>query len=304
MTSSATRASVRKKPGLDRSGSGEGRNGPVDRSEAGLGQVAIDLGEAAAAEEMARGERGGMGGGDDTMGFGRDEGELASSVVAPEEEHHAVGQVADRVDDGVGEGLPAFAAVAAGVSGGDGQDGVQQQHALMGPRFEAAVIRTWQPEIRAEFLVDVPQGPGDRPDLGSDREAEAVGVTGRGVGILTEEHDADEVGRGEFEGAENLVGLGQDLIAAGEGIVEETVEGRERGLPGFGGEQRFPGGWEGRDHAWDQAVASSGSPSAGAGSSPLSAGDSEAVSLQAPAKRAVNRPELRRVFRKKVQVSG
>ena len=166
------------------------------------------------------------------------------------------------------------------------------------------MIRTWPSEIGAEFLVDVSQGTGDRTDIGSDREAEAVGVAGRGVRILAQEHDAHALWWGQFEGAEDLVGLGKDLFASDEGVVEETVEGREPGFSGFGGEQWFPGGGEGRDHAWDQAVASSGSPSAGAGSSPLSAGDSEAVSLQAPAKRAVNRPELRRVFRKKVQVSG
>jgi hypothetical protein len=245
-----------------------------------------------------------MGGGDDAMGFGRDEGDLASGVIAPEEEDDAVGQAADGVDDGVGEGFPALAAMAAGVSGGDGEDRVQQQHALMGPGFEASVIRTWQSEIGTEFLVDVSEGTGDRADIGSDREAEAVGVAGRGVRILTQEHDAHALWWGQFEGAEDLVGLGEDLFAADEGVVEETVEGREPGFPDFGGEKGFPSGGEGRDHAWDQAVASSGSPSAGAGSSPLSAGDSEAVSLQAPAKRAVNRPELRRVFRKKVQVSG
>ena len=74
-----------------------------------------------------------MGGGDDAMGFGRDEGKLASGVVAPQEEDDAVGQAADGVDDGVGEGFPALAAMAAGVSSGDSEHGVQQQHALMGP---------------------------------------------------------------------------------------------------------------------------------------------------------------------------
>ena len=168
VTSSTTGGSLPKQRGLDRSGSGEAGNGPIDRRDSGLGQVVVDLGEAAAAEEMACGERRRMGGGDDAMGFGRDEGELASGVVAPQEEDDPLWQVADRLDDGVGEGFPALAAMAAGVSGGDGEDGVQQQHALVGPGFEAAVVRPWQSEIGAEFLVDVPQGTGDRADIGSD----------------------------------------------------------------------------------------------------------------------------------------
>lgn len=189
-----------------------------------------------------------MGGDDGAMGFLGDEGSLALGVVAPEEEDDAVRPGGDCLDRGVRELLPALPPMAAGEACGDGEDGIEEEDSLACPVFKAAVGRPGDGEVRLQFLEDVAEGTGDGPDVGGDGEAEAVGVGGVGVGILAEDDHADGVGRGEFEGAEEVDRLGQDAFAGGGLGREEILEGAEPGGLGGLGEEWAPRIRQGRDH--------------------------------------------------------
>ena len=61
--------------------------------------------------------------------------------VAPEHEDEVAAFAREVLNHGVGKEMPADAAVAARLAAFDGQAGVEQQHALVGPGAEVAVTR-------------------------------------------------------------------------------------------------------------------------------------------------------------------
>ena len=65
------------------------------------------------------------------------------------------GLAATAPDHLVGEGLPALALVRRGRVGAHGEGGVEQQHALVRPGVEAAVVGGVDAEIGLELLEDV-----------------------------------------------------------------------------------------------------------------------------------------------------
>src|SRR5450759_1162600 len=108
---------------------------PVDRRLAVLAQVLVRARKVPATVEAAvRGKRRRVRRLEDTMTPGVDQFALRLRVTAPEQEHEAFALAVERVDAGVGETLPPFALMRASETTLDGQDGVEQQHALARPR--------------------------------------------------------------------------------------------------------------------------------------------------------------------------
>lgn len=101
-----------------------------------------------------------------------------------------------------------MALVAAGLVGADGEGGVEQQHALVGPGGEVAAGGG---EGGAEVGVDFGDDVFERRRHGDamrHREAEAHGLAGLMVGVLAEDDHADTVERGAVEGGKYLAARG------------------------------------------------------------------------------------------------
>ena len=81
---------------------------------------------------------------------------LASGRASPEEEDDVVTAAVDRLDDGIGEGLPAEALMARCHTGADGEGGVEEEDALLRPRQEVPVRDDrGLAEVGGDLLLDV-----------------------------------------------------------------------------------------------------------------------------------------------------
>lgn len=205
---------------------------PVDGGEALGGEPGVGAGEAFAAEEAGvGGEGGGVRGGEDEVLGGIDEGDFGLGLGAPEEEDDVGAAFGDKADEGVGEGFPAFAGVREGGVGVDGENGVEEEDALLGPGGEVAAMDVGgAAEVGLDFGEDVAEG-GRRLGGLANGEGEAVGVAGGGIWVLPED-DGASVGEGaEGEGGEEGVLRGKGLGVGGVGVFPEGAESGEfRGL--------------------------------------------------------------------------
>jgi hypothetical protein len=117
----------------------------------------------------------------------------------------------DGAEDRLGERLPAEFGVAHGFAGTDGEYRVEEQDALMGPRFEVSVGgRAPVGETAGEGGVDGFERRGEF-DGRRNGEGEPVGVAGRGVGVLSEDDDLHIGGSDEGERAEEIFAGGKDV---------------------------------------------------------------------------------------------
>ena len=90
------------------------------------------------------------------MFVGVNEADFFFGKVAPEHEDEVATFTRELLDDGVGKELPADAAVAACFAAFDGQAGVEQQYALIGPGAEVAVVGDGEAgDAARQFFVDV-----------------------------------------------------------------------------------------------------------------------------------------------------
>ena len=150
-------------------GDGGGRGkGPWNGFEAHFGEQGVGAAEAAATPEMADGQGRRMAGDDGAVvGVGEEGFELAC-VIAPKKEHDPVGQLADDAKNGLGEGLPALAAMGSGGSGANGQDCIEEENAGPGPGLQATMGRGGNSQVLVQFAEDVAQGGGQRADFRLD----------------------------------------------------------------------------------------------------------------------------------------
>ena len=84
-------------------------------------------------------ERGGMWCFEYEMAGAIDHTSLASCGASPEEEDDVVTAAVDRLDDSIGEGLPAEALMARCHAGADGEGGVEEEDSLLRPRQEVPI---------------------------------------------------------------------------------------------------------------------------------------------------------------------
>lgn len=178
---------------------------PVDDRATRFDQELVGLGETAATEEPAAGEWGGVEGLEDGVSGNPDAGFLGPGRFAPEQEHDAPGAIVEEVDDAVSEGFPSESGMSGGLTGGDGEDGVEEEDTGARPGGEATMGGRGDAEVGLQFAIDGDEGSGDGPDMGLDRETQSMGVARSGVGILSKDDGADLVGWGEFEGGKDLV---------------------------------------------------------------------------------------------------
>ena len=117
----------------------------------------------------------------------------------------------DETEDGLGERLPAELRVAHRFAGTHGEDGIEQQDALVCPRFEVAGGgRAPVGEAACEGGVDGLER-GGRADSRRHGEGQPVGVARRGVGILAEDDDLHVGGVDEFQRAEDVFAGGEHV---------------------------------------------------------------------------------------------
>uniref|UniRef100_A0A7S1YV63 Uncharacterized protein n=1 Tax=Trieres chinensis TaxID=1514140 RepID=A0A7S1YV63_TRICV len=166
---------------------------------------------------------------------------LLGCRTTPKQKHHPLLLVVHGPHDFVCEFLPPPLGVAVGLPPPDGQDGVQKQHSPFRPGIQAPVGGGVDPDVVDRLSEHVPQrgGEGDAP---SDREGEAVTLTGTVVRVLTDYDDLDAVEGAQVEGGEGVVFGGVDGETLGSLGCDEVGEVRE----GFGrgeiGEGLFPAG--------------------------------------------------------------
>ena len=79
-----------------------------------------------------------MGGLDDQMFFSIDEGAFSLGVVAPKDEDEMIPRLGETVNDGVGKEFPTLVLMRACLMGPDGEGGVEQEDALLGPVSQVA----------------------------------------------------------------------------------------------------------------------------------------------------------------------
>ena len=196
------------------------------------GEPGVGAGEAFATEEAGvGGEGGGVRGGEDEVLGGVDEGDFGLGLGAPKEEDDVRATFGDEADEGVGEGFPAFAGVREGGVGVDGEDGVEQEDALLGPGGEVAAVDVGgAAEVGLNLGENVAQGGRGLGGL-ADGEGEAVGMAGGGIRVLPEDDDAGVCEGAEGEGGEEGLLRGEGLGVGGVGVLPEGAESGEfRGL--------------------------------------------------------------------------
>ena len=131
---------------------------PVDRRLAVIFQESIHPRERPAAEETAVGrERTGMRGLDDEVMRIGDHRLFPARRAAPENERHRLLPLVQQGDDLVREGFPALPVMRVCCVLAHREDRVEEQHALIGPRLQAAIVRDRAAEIRLELLEYIEQ---------------------------------------------------------------------------------------------------------------------------------------------------
>ena len=145
-----------------------------------------------------------MGGLDDDVTGGVDEHPLLPGRRPPQDEHHGLGFGIDGGNDTVGEALPTLTLMRGRLMGAHRERGVQQQHALAGPRFQIAMLGCRDTEIGSQFLVDVDQRRG-RSHPPTHTEAQAVRLPRSVVGVLSQDEYAHVRIRGEMQRRKHLV---------------------------------------------------------------------------------------------------
>lgn len=88
-----------------------------------------------------------------------DDAALLSGITAPQEEDDVFALLGQCCDGGIGEGLPAFALMAARLSCLYGEGGIEQQNTLIGPMGQVSIANgVVEMVLVAQFLVYIDQG--------------------------------------------------------------------------------------------------------------------------------------------------
>jgi hypothetical protein len=87
----------------------------------------------------------------------RDQTPLLLGFTSPEDEDHPSLLRSNQFDDAIGESFPASSLMRIGFVRPDGEDRVEHEDALPGPRFQIPVIRNLASDIFLKFSIDVSQ---------------------------------------------------------------------------------------------------------------------------------------------------
>ena len=184
---------------------------PVDRLLAHIFERIVYRRERLRPHEFRRRQRRGVGGRHDAVVIATYPLRLLLGVVSPEGEDDGPRPLVEYPDDGVGERLPAAALMRVRLAGADGEDGVEQQHAALGPLHEVAVVRHLTAEVCVQLTEHVGER-GRRANAGADAEAHPVRLPRAVVGVLAQEQDFHVRQRRDAEGAEDIGIRGVDRV--------------------------------------------------------------------------------------------
>ena len=132
---------------------------------------------------------------------------LASLLIAAQNSALILGNFCEHL---MGQLLPAEVFVAIGLTCGDRQHSVQQEHALGGPGAEVSGLRGLA-EVVDHFFVDIVQASGQGADTRFDGERQTMRVAGCRVWVLAEDHHAHRTRRASLKGRETLGGGREDI---------------------------------------------------------------------------------------------
>lgn len=136
------------------------------------------------------------------MAAGVNQRRLATGISAPENEHQMVAVGRQGTYGGIGELLPSVALMACSLMRPDGQRGVEQKHALLSPSGEVARCRDGSACVIV-YLAEYVDQRGRRLNAVTNGEAQAVGLAGLMIWVLTNDDNLDTVERAQIEGVEN-----------------------------------------------------------------------------------------------------
>ncbi|MNM61961.1 hypothetical protein D3C81_732740 [compost metagenome] len=160
----------------------------------------------------------------------------------------------------------------------DGQRGVEQQHALLGPVLQAAVVGRVDVQVALELLEDVLQRRRHR-HARLHREAQAMGLAGAVIGVLADDHHLHLVQRRRVQRIEDQPAGRKDLLAGGLLAAQELAQRLHVGLVELLAQNGFPARFE-----FDAILR-------GAHAKPLRA--NESGTLEKPSRQVKARPSAR-----------
>ncbi len=191
----------------------------------------------------------GVAAGVDPFGF-------ALGIAAPQQEDHPAVLGVDRAQHGVGELLPAFALVRVGLVRAHGQHGIQQQHPLLGPGDQAAVVGHVKLDVLMQFLEDIDQ----RRRSGharAHRKCQPLGLVLFMIRILADDHHAHLVEGRVAQGVEYILSRGINFILAAF-LADKSIKLLVVGLGGFADQGGKPAIWNGHAKLLAPAALESG----------------------------------------------
>ncbi|CAH0321498.1 hypothetical protein SRABI112_05338 [Pseudomonas mediterranea] len=150
---------------------------------------------------------------------------------------------ADHFDHPVGKMLPALARMGVGIGALHGHGGIEQQHALVGPALQVAVVGDVDVQVALQFLEDIHQRR-RRGYARLHRKAQAMGLARAVVRVLTEDHDLDLVQWRGIEGIEDQRSRRVDLFAGGVLLAQEFAQLCHVGLVELGTQRLLPARFE------------------------------------------------------------
>lgn len=145
-------------------------SGPVDAGYTVAFQKLVGLNKMAVAKEAPVGGQGrGMGGFQHQMVRIGDEPLCLAGLGAPEQEHHGLVLPVQFPEHRIGELLPAQVLMGQGLMGPDGENGIEQQHALPGPVCEIAGAVHGLLQFIGQFRIHIGQGRRDFSVSGTEK---------------------------------------------------------------------------------------------------------------------------------------
>ncbi|MNM73795.1 hypothetical protein D3C81_855360 [compost metagenome] len=130
-----------------------------------------------------------------------------------------------------------------GIGALHGHGRVQQQHALLGPTLQVAVVGNRDVQVALQLFVDVDQRR-RRGDARLYRKAQAVGLARAVIRVLAEDHHLDLLQRRRIERIENQWAGRIDLFAGRVLLAQKLAQLMHVGLVELVAQCGFPAGFE------------------------------------------------------------